>query len=219
MKTPSESVAAPLPGSRAAILPLIGGPLCLDFTNTAHGRGTAEHTDNLVDYAALIAWSRHAQAIEAREAERLLKAAGRHPRTAEAVRRRAVELRERLHRCFLALGRGAKPDPRDLEGINRELAAALPHARLTPEAGGFAWTWDDEPALDRVLWPVVRSASQLLTAPELPRVKQCSGRGCSWLFLDTSKNGSRRWCEMEVCGSRSKARAYYARRKAQARGR
>ena len=56
--------------------------------------------------------------------------------------------------------------------------------------------------------------TQLLTAPELPRVKQCAGRGCSWLFLDTSKNGSRRWCEMEVCGSRAKARAYYARRKA-----
>jgi predicted RNA-binding Zn ribbon-like protein len=216
MKTPAESVATPLPGSRAAVLPLIGGPLCLDFTNTAHGRGTAGHTDNLVDYAALIAWSRHAQAIEAGEAERLLAASGRHPRAAEAVRRRAVELRERLHRCLLALGRGAKPDPRDLDGINGELSAALPHARLAPVASGFTWTWDDEPALDRVLWPIVRSASQLLTAPELPRVKQCAGRGCSWLFLDTSKNSSRRWCEMEVCGSRAKSRAYYARRRAKA---
>jgi predicted RNA-binding Zn ribbon-like protein len=213
MKTFAERTATPLPGSRAAILPLIGGPLCLNFTNTAHGRGTEGHTDNLVDYAALVAWCRHAQAIEAGEAETLLAAAERHPRAAEAVRRRAVEFRERLHRCFLALGRGAKPGPRDLEGINRELSAALPHARLTPEAGGFAWTWDDEPALDRVLWPVVRSATQLLTTPELPRVKQCAGRGCSWLFLDTSKNGSRRWCEMEVCGSRAKARAYYARRR------
>ena len=219
MKTPAEPAATPLPGSRAAILPLIGGPLCLDFTNTAHGRGTAGHTDNLVDYAALVAWSRHAQAIEPDEAETLLAAADRHPRTAEAVRRRAVELRERLHRCFLALGRGAKPDPRDLDGINRELSAALPHARLSSEAGGFTWTWDDEPALDRVLWPVVRSATQLLTARDLPRVKQCAGRGCSWLFLDTSKNGSRRWCEMEVCGSRAKARAYYARRKAEDRER
>lgn len=218
MKTPAEPIATPLPGSRAAVLPLIGGPLCLNFTNTAHGRGTAEHTDNLVDYGALIAWCKHARAIEPDEAERLLASAGRHRRAAEAVRRRAVELRERLHRCFLALARDAKPDPRDLEGINRELAAALPHARLAPEDGGFAWTWDDEPALDRVLWPVVRSASQLLTAPELPRVKQCAGRGCSWLFLDTSKNGSRRWCEMEVCGSRAKARAYYARRKADAHG-
>ncbi|MGH7124521.1 MAG: CGNR zinc finger domain-containing protein, partial [Stellaceae bacterium] len=84
---------------------------------------------------------------------------------------------------------------------------------------GFTWAWDDEPALDRMLWPIVRSATQLLTAAELSRVKQCAGRGCSWLFLDTSKNGSRRWCEMEVCGSRSKARAYYARRKAEARRR
>ena len=219
MKTHPEPAATPRLGSRAAILPLIAGPLCLNFTNTAHGRGTPDHTDNIVDYGALIAWSRHAQAIGSGEAERLLHEAGRHPRAAEAVRRRAIELREQLHRCFLALGRGAKPDARDLEGINRELAQALPHARLAPEAGGFTWSWDDEPALDRILWPIVRSATQLLTAAELPRVKQCAGQGCSWLFLDTSKNGSRRWCEMEVCGSRAKARTYYARRKAEERER
>jgi len=219
MKTSPQPAAPPHPGTRAAVLPLIGGPLCLDFTNTAHGRGTPDHTDNLVDYGALIAWSQHAEAIGAAEAAKLLAAAARHPRAAEAVRRRAIELREQLHRSFLALQRGAQPDARDLEGINRELAAALPHARLAPEAGTFTWSWDDEPALDRVLWPVVRSATQLLTAAELPRVKQCQGRGCSWLFLDTTKNDSRRWCEMEVCGSRAKARAYYARRKAEAKAR
>src|ERR1700693_1172128 len=109
MKTPSGPVATPLPGSRAAVLPLIGGPLCLNFTHTAHGRGTAEHTDNLVDYAALIAWGGHAQAIEPGEAERLLAASERHRRAAEAVRRRAVELRERLPRGFLARGRGGEP--------------------------------------------------------------------------------------------------------------
>jgi len=218
MKTPEPSTT-PQPGTRAAVLPLIGGALCLNFTNTAHGRGTPDHTENLVDYVALIAWSKHAEAIAAVEAERLLAGAARHPRAAEAVRRRAVEFREQLHRSFLALRRGAQPDPRDLDGINRELVAALPHARLAPEAGAFTWSWDDEPALDRVLWPIVRSATQLLTAAELPRVKQCQGRGCSWLFLDTSKNGSRRWCEMEVCGSRAKARAYYARRKAEAKER
>lgn len=219
MKIPADPPATPLPGTRAAVLPLIGGPLCLNFTNTAHGRGTPEHTDNLVDYVALIAWCKHAQAVDAGEAERLLTVAERHPRAAEAVRRRAIELRERLHRCFVALKRGRKPEANDLVGINEELSHALPHARLKPEADGFAWAWDDEPALDRMLWPIVRSASQLLTAPELPRVKQCAGSGCSWLFLDTSKNGSRRWCEMEVCGSRAKARAYYARRKAEDRKR
>src|SRR5262249_20800979 len=201
MKTSTDTAAKPHQGNHATVLPLIGGPLCLNFTNTAHGRGSADHTDNLVDYGALVAWSRHAEAIDGREAETLLAAASRHPRAAEAVRRRAIELRERLHRCFLALNRRAKPEPGDLEGIDDELTHALPHARLRPDDGGFTWSWDDDPALDRILWPIVRSATQLLTAPELPRVKPCAGRGCSWLFLDTSKNGSRRWCEMEVCGS------------------
>jgi predicted RNA-binding Zn ribbon-like protein len=219
MKTSADASPRPLPGSRAAILPLVGGPLCLNFTNTAHGRGTPEHTENLVDYAALIAWSRHAEAIDGSEAETLIAAAERHPRAAEVVRRRAVELRERLHRCFLALQHASRPDPVDLQGINEELTHALTHARLTPDHGGFAWAWDDDAALDRMLWSIVRSASRLLTAPELGRVKQCAGHGCGWLFLDTSKNGSRRWCEMEVCGSRSKARAYYARRKAEERRR
>ncbi|HLJ19061.1 MAG TPA: CGNR zinc finger domain-containing protein [Stellaceae bacterium] len=219
MTTSANRLTQPLPGTRAAVLPLIGGPLCLNFTNTAHGRGTPDHTDNLVDYPALIAWSRHAEAIDADGAETLLATAERHPRAAEAVRRRSIELRERLHRSFLALQRGAKPEAADLAGINDELTHAMPHARLKPDAGGFTWAWDDEPALDRILWPIVRSATQLLTAPELPRVKECAGRGCSWLFLDTSKNGSRRWCEMEVCGSRAKARTYYARRKAEERQR
>src|SRR5713226_4420185 len=74
MKDIAEPVAMPLRGTRAAMLPLIGGRLCLDFTNTAHGRGTAGHTENLVDYGALIAWSRHARAIDARRAEALAKA-------------------------------------------------------------------------------------------------------------------------------------------------
>jgi predicted RNA-binding Zn ribbon-like protein len=219
MKNLAQADAAPARGNRAAILPLIGGRLCLDFANTAHGRGTDDHTDNLVNYGALIAWSRHARALDPGQAAALIEAADRHPRAAEAVRRRAVELRERLYRSFVALGRDAEPDPRDLAGINEALAAALPHARVAPDDGGFAWAWAENPALDRMLWLVVRSAADLLTAPELTRVRQCGGRGCSWLFLDTSKNGSRRWCEMEVCGSRAKARAYYARHRTEARER
>jgi predicted RNA-binding Zn ribbon-like protein len=207
--------ADPLPGTRAATLTLLGGRPCLDFANTAHGRGTESHTDHLVDYSALVAWSRHAGILDDGHAETLLARAGRHPRAAKQTRDRAVALREAIHRYFGALAHGRRPDARDLAGINEALATALPHARVAPSKAGFQWAWDEsEPALDRVLWPIVRSAADLLTAGELSRVKQCAGSECGWLFLDRSKNGSRRWCEMEVCGSRAKARAYYARQKA-----
>lgn len=76
----------------------------------------------------------------------------------------------------------------------------------------FVWGWDDAaPALDRPLWPVARSLAELLTSDELPRVRECAADNCAWLFIDTSKNRSRRWCDMAVCGNRAKARRHYAR--------
>jgi predicted RNA-binding Zn ribbon-like protein len=205
----------PRRGTRAAALPLIGGRLCLDFANTANGRGTANHTENLTDFAALLAWSRHAGALDAAHAEALARESQRHERAAEGVRKRAIVLREAIHRGFTALAHHRKPDPGDLAVLNETLAGALGHALIAPGKTGFEWVWDESrPALDRMLWPIVRSAAELLTAAELPRVKQCGGWDCGWLFLDLSKNNSRRWCEMEVCGSRAKARAYYARKRA-----
>jgi predicted RNA-binding Zn ribbon-like protein len=89
----------------------------------------------------------------------------------------------------------------------------MAEAHLVYSPDGFTWQWPDmDDALDQMLWPLVRSAIELLTAPELRRVKVCPGLGdCGWLFLDTSKSGQRRWCSMESCGSRSKMRSYYVR--------
>jgi predicted RNA-binding Zn ribbon-like protein len=98
--------------------------------------------------------------------------------------------------------------------MNRTLREALSRLEVAPAAGGFAWAWvADEASLDQVLWPVVRSAAQLLTSGELARVRECAREGCDWLFVDTSKNHSRRWCTMAVCGSRVKAGRYYRRKK------
>lgn len=210
---------SPIPGARAGILPLIGGRLCLDFANTASGRGTDHHVEHLVDYRALVAWGRHVDILDAKSAVALLRRARARRPAAQGVWRRALALREAVHRVFKALARHQGVAAADLAVVNGALAAALPHGRVVPARNGFSWSWDDDARLlDRMLWPVARSAAELLTAAELRRVKQCPGPNCGWLFLDLSKNGSRRWCEMEVCGSRAKARAYYARRKAEAAG-
>jgi predicted RNA-binding Zn ribbon-like protein len=101
----------------------------------------------------------------------------------------------------------------DLETLNRELRVARAHERLVASPR-FAWEADNPPAaLDRVLWPVVRSAADLLTSPELERVGQCRGEECGWLFLDISRSRRRQWCHMADCGNLAKVRRFRQRRR------
>ncbi len=194
------------------------GRLCLDFANTADWHRSARPEERLRSYADLLAWGRQAAALTAGEAERLLRAAQRRPADAADVLRRAVALREAIYRLFSALAAGRPPADADLAVLNAALAEALPRLRLAASEEGFVWTWaGDADALDAVLWPVARSAAELLTADERDRVRECADDNCGWLFLDMSRNRSRRWCSMEGCGNRAKARRYYARKKRAAR--
>ena len=85
----------------------------------------------------------------------------------------------------------------DLELLNQELLPALSHARIVEADHGFTWDWaDDRQTLDRMLWPVARSAAELLSSAQLNRARQCADDRCGWLFLDMSRNRSRRWCSM-----------------------
>ena len=123
--------------------------------------------------------------------------------------RRALALREAIHAIGAALAHDTGLPAPALAVVNREFAAAMAQARLRPADGGFALDWAAAPtALDSVLRPLVRSATELLLAPLRARVKQCPGHGCGWIFLDLTKNRNRRWCEMEICGSRNKVRRY-----------
>ena len=137
------------------------------------------------------------------------------PAEAQAVLTRAHALREAIYRLMLARIQGQAADPADLERLNGELPAALARARLEPTGQGYTLGWAPDPqALDRMLWPIAYSAADLLTNPDLlERVGQCADdRGCGWLFLDLTKNRSRRWCAMRGCGNRAKAARHYQRR-------
>jgi predicted RNA-binding Zn ribbon-like protein len=193
----------------AGDLALLGGELCLDFVNTVEPRGADQPQEFVVTYSDLVAWSHHAGVVTA-EAEHLLHAATAHQAEAEAVHRRAIALRETLHRVFLSIVEGQPSMARDLEPFNAALASALSYLRIVPLQVGFAWDWHVQDGdLDRMLWPIVRSAAELLTNGPLDRLKQCAG--CGWLFLDGSRNRTRRWCDMRVCGNRAKARRHYQR--------
>ncbi len=188
-----------------------GGHLGLDFANTVGG-SRARPTERITSYQDLISWGRQAGVLNEREAQRLSQASRRRPASAARVLADAIRLREALFWTFSAAMDGHSPQPGDLEALNAALPSALMHLRLETGADGFAWVWaGDADALDRMLWPVVRSAVDLLTSPQRHRVRKCGGQNCDWLFIDNSRNHSRRWCDMKQCGNRAKARRYYER--------
>jgi predicted RNA-binding Zn ribbon-like protein len=200
--------------SRAGSLPLVGGAACLNFANTSSGRGGPHHLEHLRSYELLLVWTEHAGLLANTLHRDLSRQALGEPAAAASVLQRALTLREAIHSTAAALAHKASPAADGLETLNRELSRAMSQAALRRSGGGFAWDWSDVGSvLDRPLWPIARSAADLLTGTDPDRIKQCPGQHCGWVFLDLTKNGRRRWCEMEVCGSRAKVRRYRARRR------
>jgi predicted RNA-binding Zn ribbon-like protein len=189
----------------------VGGNLSIDFTNTVNSRWSGEVRDKFSGYRDLVAWSRQADIIREEEVLRLLEEAERNPNAAKEALAEAIELREVIYRLFEAVALERTPSGADTKLFNKKLAEAMNHARIEPLSEGFAWVWEESDALDRMMWPISRSAADLLTSHELERVRTCGANDCGWLFLDTSRNGSRRWCDMSDCGNRAKARRHYNR--------
>jgi predicted RNA-binding Zn ribbon-like protein len=140
-------------------------------------------------------------------------AARRDERGAERSLRRARRLREVLARVLTAAGGGAPPAPRDVRLLNAFLVAALRKRRLDVRGTALVWSWDagGKDAFDAVWWPIVLAAAELLASEQRRQIHVCGGDGCGWLFLDTSRNRRRRWCSMQSCGNRAKARRFYER--------
>lgn len=192
----------------------VGNNLCLDFVNTVHDRKSNTQRDDFTSYDDLVAWSRLAGIATAAEAEQLLARARQHPDETERVYERAIEQREVIYRIFAAIAQEREPAPSDLARLSELFADAMSKACITLRDNTFTWEWTQkETALESLLWPVIRAAAELLTAQDLRLARQCAADDCSWLFLDTSKNHSRRWCDMQSCGNRIKVSRHYERRK------
>jgi predicted RNA-binding Zn ribbon-like protein len=196
----------------------IAGDLALDFVNTAAWGAAGPYNERLVDYPALTRWAEGAGSLPPRTARRLRRRAAAQPAAAAAVLARARALRLSLMRIFRAVAAGRAPGP-ELARLDAAVRAATRHRRLTRRAraagAAAAWEWAGGDArLDAVLWPVALAGAALLTSEEAARVRVCGGEDCGWVFVDRSRNGLRRWCEMEVCGTRAKSRRRAARRAA-----
>jgi len=199
------------------VFDLTGGLLCLDFANTVEDRTELHPQELLVSFKDLVSWSRKSQVLTEQEGRELSEKAAQHPSEATRVLQRAVEVREAIFRLFKAVAEDESPEEGDLVTLSAMVAEAQKHAQLVPGGDGFHWEWACKPDdLDCMLWPVVRSAADLLTSDELDTVRVCASDSCNWLFIDTSKNHSRRWCNMKSCGNREKARRFYTRKKGSA---
>jgi predicted RNA-binding Zn ribbon-like protein len=194
----------------------IAGKLCLDFANTVDWHRSDHPEERLTDYGQLVSWARAQRLLSKDGARRLLDRAGREPDAAASVLRRALKLRDAIYDIFTAPVLGKPVDERDLEILNAGLSQAMRGARLEVRDEHISWGWQDGDGFDCMLWPVLRSAADLLASEDRERVGQCADdRGCGWLFFDASRNRSRRWCNMEDCGNRAKARRHYARARVQ----
>jgi predicted RNA-binding Zn ribbon-like protein len=192
---------------------LVGGRLCLDFCNT-HGSRSGTPEERFSGYAEVVGWAWRASILNSEEAARLSRLATRNPTEALAVWERVLRLRSALQALYTAIAGGKRVRPAWLEALNQELASAMARSQVVPTDSGFTWVWaQGGKALDSMLWPVSRSAADLLTEGPLSTIRVCEGRGCGWLFLDTSRNRTRRWCDMKICGNRAKARRHHERMK------
>lgn len=193
----------------------LAGALCLDFANTAFREEGGPVWESLHGFGDLAAWGEAARIVSTEEAARLRSLAEERPGDASAALARAVAVREQVYRVFAAVAERRPVDGRDLAGLDRAQRDAFGHRRLVgAEDEGFGWAWmAEEPALDAVLWRVSESAADLLTRGDLGRVRRCQGEDCTRLFLDNTKNGRRRWCDMSHCGNIAKVRRYRSRQR------
>jgi predicted RNA-binding Zn ribbon-like protein len=183
----------------------------LAFVNTLSGRPTPAPAERLVSYEALVGWAREQHLVSGAAADRLIAEARRHPPQAAAVLERARNFREALNSLAEAIEAGRQPNGAVLDTIGGVLASAYAHGRLVPHDGALQWISSTDDDLERVIWEVGRAAGRLVLSPRLARVRACAAGDCGWWFVDDTKNRSRRWCDMKICGNREKARRFRGR--------
>jgi predicted RNA-binding Zn ribbon-like protein len=186
----------------------IGGDPAVDLVNTVDWTRKGLRDERLHDYERLTRWAEGADVLSPELAAKLRRRAAKNLSAASAVYRAALRAREVLRRLFLELANGSV-SAGALADFNLILAPALRQLRVMQpgSARHLQLGWEDqERRLDSVLWPVLWSAAALIASDEASRIRVCGGEDCGWMYVDRSRNGFRRWCQMESCGTREKTR-------------
>lgn len=191
---------------------LDGGSLCLDFVNTIPDRKDGSNRDNLHSFNDLLYWAKKTRIIDSSTFALLEEAGEMHERKAREFFEEAINLRSLIYSIFHPISLGKKAKPADLEAFNALTGRYAQHLQIALVKGAFVEQWNfDADDFYNITAPILWSARELLLSGKLEKVKECPN--CGWLFLDSTKNGRRKWCSMEDCGSNVKALEYYYRNK------
>ena len=183
-----------------ATLQLVGGLPCLDLANTVVSRHDRVGPDLLATYQDLLDWSLRTGLLDGGRAARLHGLAARSPASAAATLERVKTLREAIYRRFSATAAMGDPSA-DLDLLRGQASRAQSGRMLVRTPTGYGWHWPDDDDLDAIAGRLAHAAVELLTSQACTRVKECPGRDCGWLFLDTTRNGQRLWCSDRDCGA------------------
>jgi predicted RNA-binding Zn ribbon-like protein len=199
-----------LPPGAVRPLEIVAGHLALDFANTVDDPYGPGRVDYLASYPLTLIWSSRVGLLTDERAERLDQIATQRPEAAAAALESIHRLRGIIATTFTDLITEPESAERHWTALRPYVVEATTRVELGRSATAFQLTWPDTDDLDAIIWPLAHSAFDLLRSPQLRRLKRCVA--CPWLFLDGSKNSSRRWCTMNICGTDEKIRRYVSRR-------
>ncbi len=195
----------------AVLISTISDDICVSYANTLSWRGSEMPVEKLHDLDDLLDWIEQSAAVDASAVEALTDQARQHPETTAGVFGQAIVLREVIYRAFSAVAAGERVRDQDFVALKRALAEAPARGRLERMGDSYAWRIKQlRLSAPEVLVPVLWSAGDLLLNARQRRIRRCANERCLWLFLDESKSGTRRWCDMASCGNRAKARRHYS---------
>jgi predicted RNA-binding Zn ribbon-like protein len=191
---------------------LSGGDVSLDFTNTLDSRPADRPRELIPSYRDLLSWSKQAGVLTAHQESTLRKKATRMPAKAQRILQQGIKFREILFEVASAIAMRRPVPEKVLVKFSKIVHSAQNRFDLIRAKRGLEWSarWDSL-EMDSILWAIIQSAANLLTSSSVARIRRCEGYNCNWLFLDHSKRGNRRWCDMSVCGNRAKAKRHYER--------
>jgi predicted RNA-binding Zn ribbon-like protein len=185
--------------------------LCLDYANTLSWRGTEKPAEELHDLAALTSWLERSALVGTlphRDGGSLVQDRGEHGRELFAE---AIAMREAIFRIFSAFATGEEVALADFTALEHALAKAPSRNALRRADGAYAWRIAGPLlTMPQLLAPVLWSAGDLMVNAARRRIRRCANAQCLWMFIDESKSGTRRWCQMSACGNRAKARRHYS---------